>query len=130
MKKLLFVFPLLLAAPLYAANNSILEGYRAAAKQSVPGFTDFSATRGETLYKTKTGDLACATCHGASPKGLGKHVRTDKQIEPLAPSANAKRFTEYATVEKWFRRNCKDVLKRNCTAAEKGDFITYLLSVK
>lgn len=47
-----------------------------------------------------------------------------------AHAANGERLTDHAKVEKWFRRNCQDVLQRACTAQEKGDFITYLLSVK
>jgi hypothetical protein len=48
----------------------------------------------------------------------------------MAPAANAERFTDTAKVEKWFKRNCNDVLDRACTPQEKGDVITYLLTVK
>jgi hypothetical protein len=51
-------------------------------------------------------------------------------IEAMAPSVNPQRLTDAAKVEKWFGRNCKDVLERNCTAQEKGDYIQYLLSIK
>jgi hypothetical protein len=30
-------------------------------------------------------------------------------------------------VEKWFRRNCNDVLGRTCTPSEKADVMAYLL---
>jgi len=33
-------------------------------------------------------------------------------------------------VEKWFRRNCNDVLNRACTASEQGDVLAYLMTVK
>jgi len=33
-------------------------------------------------------------------------------------------------VDKWFRRNCKDVLSRECSAAEKADVMAYLISLK
>ena len=89
-----------------------------------------SATRGEAFYKAKTGKVSCASCHGDSPKAHGTHATTSKDILPLAPVANAERFTDAAKVEKWFKRNCNDVLKRACTANEKGDFIAYLVSVK
>jgi hypothetical protein len=49
-------------------------------------------------------------------------------LKPMAPAANPKRLTDAANVEKWFKRNCNDVLKRACTAQEKGDFMAYLLS--
>lgn len=127
-KLLLTALMLIFAFP--AAANPVQDGYRAAAKQENPGFKDFSAARGQTFYNAKSGELACASCHGDSPKAAGKHVKTGKDIQPLAPSANVQRFTDAAKVEKWFGRNCKDVLNRACSAQEKGDFIAYLLSVK
>ena len=36
------------------------------------------------------------------------------------------RFTDPAKTEKWFRRNCTEVLGRECSAAEKADFIQFL----
>jgi Domain of unknown function (DUF1924) len=130
MKKLLFYFALMVCLPIQVAANPILESYRAAAKQESPAFKDYSATRGEVFYRAKTGELACATCHGDSPKAHGKHATTGKDILPLAPSANPERFTDAAKVEKWFKRNCNEVLKRVCTAGEKSDFMAYVLSVK
>ncbi len=116
--------------PCASAANPIQDGYRAAARQENPAFKDFSADAGQKLYSTKVGDLACASCHTDSPKAAGKHVKTNKEILPLTPSTNPKRFTDAANVEKWFKRNCNDVLKRACTAQEKGDFMAYVLSVK
>lgn len=68
-----------------------------------------------------------ATCHGSDPTGAGKHAKTGKSIAALAPTANPERFSDAAKVEKWFRRNCKDVLSRECTALEKGDVMAFLL---
>jgi len=51
-------------------------------------------------------------------------------IQPLAPAANPQRFTDVAQVEKWFKRNCGDVLKRECTAQEKGDILAWLVTLK
>ena len=130
MRRLIIGSVLALPISLYAAANAILESYRAIALQESPGFKDFSATRGETFYKAKTAGVACATCHGISPKDEGKHATTGKAILPMAPSTNPQRFTDAAKVEKWFKRNCNDVLKRSCTAEEKGDFIAYMLSIK
>lgn len=91
----------------------------------------FSATRGESFFKTKHGsDWSCSTCHTDNPAAVGKHTETSKMIDPLAPSANAERFTDTKKVNKWFKRNCKDVLGRECTSQEKGDVLTYLLAVK
>lgn len=129
MKKLLIVFALLLPLQLHAGGNAVQDGYRAAAKQEGAGFKDFSATRGQALYAAKHGELACATCHGDTPKAHGKHAKTGKDILPLAPSANPERFRDAAKVEKWFKRNCAEVLNRACSAQEKGDFMAYMLSV-
>jgi hypothetical protein len=116
---------LALALPLAAAANPILDGYKAEIKGT------FTAAAGEKLYKTVgPTQLSCASCHTDSPKAAGKHAKTNKVIEPLAPSANPKRFTDVAQVEKWFKRNCNDALGRACTTQEKGDFMTYVLSVK
>lgn len=130
MKKMLFAMALSLSLPLYAGENPIQDSYRAAAKQENPAFKDFSATRGQAFYNAKPGEVACATCHGDSPKSHGKHAKTGKDILPLAPSANPERFADAAKVEKWFKRNCSDVLNRACSAQEKGDFMAYVLSVK
>ena len=95
-----------------------------------PGFQEFSATRGENFFKTKHNhNLSCSTCHTDNPAAQGKHSETDKIIKPLAPAANEERFTDMKKVAKWFKRNCNDVLDRECTAQEKGDVITYLLTV-
>jgi hypothetical protein len=51
----------------------------------------------------------------------GKHASTGKKITPLAPAFNAERFTDSAKADKWFWRNCKDVLSRECTAPEKAN---------
>ena len=120
-----------LALPLLAsAANPIQDSSRAQAKLDNPGFKDFSVAAGQKLYATKVGEFACASCHTDSPLAAGKHAKTNKDILPLSPSANPKRFTDVATVEKWFKRNCNDVLSRACTAQEKGDFMAYVLSVK
>ncbi len=116
--------------PVISFANPVQDSYRAAAKQENPAFKDFSAVAGRKLYSNKVGDLACASCHTDSPLAAGKHVKTNKEILPLAPAANPKRFSDLANVEKWFKRNCNDVLKRACTAQEKGDFMAYVLSVK
>lgn len=93
-----------------------------------------SATHGAALYRTEhpgrnAQPVSCASCHTANPKQAGR-TRVGKAIEPLAPAANPERFTDAAKVEKWFRRNCQDVLQRECSAQEKGDFVAWLSQVK
>lgn len=96
-----------------------------------PGSQGFSAARGETFFKTKHGgEWSCSSCHTDNPAAAGKHAKTGKPIDPLAPSVNAERFTSPKKVEKWFKRNCNDVLSRECTPQEKGDVLAYLLTVK
>jgi hypothetical protein len=89
-----------------------------------------SAQRGQKFYSTQAKDWSCATCHTANPKQNGMHAATNRSIQPMAPVANAERFTDPKKVEKWFLRNCKEVWSRECTAQEKADFIQYLSSVK
>ena len=98
---------------------------------TTPGFQGFSAARGEQFFKsTHSNDWSCASCHTQDPAALGKHAKTYKVIQPLAPAANAERFTDQAKVDKWFKRNCNDILDRACTPLEKGDVLTYLMSLK
>ena len=72
--------------------------------------------------------MNCTTCHGDDLSKAGKHHKTGKIIEPMAPSANAERFTDAKKIEKWFKRNCNDAWGRECTAQEKGDVLKFLLS--
>ena len=120
-------FVLLLFASLHAMAATpaeLLAGYSTQAGQPA------NVAKGEAFFKASHGqEWQCTSCHGKSPTVGGRHASTDKAIEPLAPAANAKRFTDSAKVEKWFRRNCKDVLARECTAAEKADVLAWLITL-
>lgn len=75
----------------------------------------------------KTGEQRrCSLCHSEDLRRMGKHAVTGKPIEPLAPSANPKRLTDVEHIEKWFARNCKWTLGRECTPQEKGDFLVMI----
>ena len=117
-----------LALPAWAQPTSAaaqLQRWEAAA--GAPG----QPARGKSLFTTRAGnDLSCASCHGAPSTAASRHASTGKRIEPLAPAFNAERFTDQAKVDKWLRRNCKDVFSRECTAPEKADVLAYLLSLK
>ena len=90
----------------------------------------FSEARGLAVWQTPgTQGRTCATCHGEDLRQAGKHATTQKPIEPMAPSANATRYTDAAKVEKWFLRNCKWTWGRECSAQEKGDLLQYLRSL-
>ena len=115
-----------LATPVHAAAPAdLLSGYAAQAGAAAV------AERGRALFTTRHGrEWSCSSCHGAIPTGTGRHAATGKAISPLAPAFNAERFTDSARVEKWFRRNCNDVMGRECTSAEKADVLAWLLTLK
>ncbi|MBK1723208.1 DUF1924 domain-containing protein [Thiocystis violacea] len=69
---------------------------------------------------------SCATCHGRDLTQAGRHAKTGKTIEPMAPSVNPQRLTDQKKVDKWLLRNCNWTLGRECSATEKADFIAYL----
>lgn len=90
-----------------------------------------STEKGRVFFSSRHGgEWSCASCHGTPPTGSGKHARTGKALAPLAPAFNPKAFTDQARVDKWFKRNCKDVLDRECIAVEKADVLAYLNSLK
>jgi len=107
--------------------NNVLDGYRS------QGASDFSAKSGDALWQKNFADPEnsskqrnCTSCHGEDLTRPGKHVKTGKVIEPLAPSVNKERLTDPKFIEKWFKRNCKWVMGRECTAQEKGDFLLFI----
>jgi hypothetical protein len=107
-----------------AIPQELLKGYEAQSGKASPA-------RGEQFFITKHGkEWSCATCHENPPNHDTKHVVTGKVIKPMSPNVNPERFVEPAKVEKWFRRNCGDVLDRECTAQEKADVLSWLMTVK
>ncbi len=127
----LFIALLLVSAPfaqavhasgVTGATEQLLEQYRAA------GAGPFSAEAGAQMWSQKFGtdSRSCTSCHTADLRSSGKHQRTGKAIQPLAPSANPRRLSETKKIEKWFKRNCKWTLDRTCTPQEKGDFLLFI----
>ncbi len=103
------------------------------ARYKSEGASGFDAERGKKDWnkqgKSEGGEtMSCGTCHGDDLSKAGKHHKTGKVIEPMAPSANAERLTDAKKIEKWFKRNCNDAWGRECTAQEKGDVLKFLLS--
>ena len=96
------------------------------------GASGFAPAKGESMWTrsfpdAKSGEQRrCSTCHHEDLRRSGKHAVTGKVIEPLAPSANPKRLTDAEHIEKWFSRNCKWTLGRECTPQEKGDFLVMI----
>lgn len=113
--------------------QQIGQTYAAEATARQASFTP-AARRGEELFRQRFSNNAkmpaCTSCHTDSPLNAGQHAITGKSIRPLAVVANAERFTDPAKVEKWFGRNCKEVVGRACTPAEKADFVTYMSEVR
>jgi len=114
------------------AQQPLLDYYAAIAKSSDAAFDGFSAERGKTLFTSKfPGGKAetpsCTTCHTDDPKKMGQ-TRAGKEIDPMAVSVSPQRYTDQEKAEKWFGRNCRNVLGRECTPTEKGDFITFMVS--
>lgn len=135
MKKMLILFGFVLSCGLMgeahaSGIDALLTQYRS------EGAGPFHAEQGkEFLNRVNQGGPnqegnSCASCHTQDPRQPGKHVKTGKPIEPLAPVKNPERLQDVAKVEKWFLRNCKGTLGRTCTPQEKGDFLTFLTSIQ
>jgi mono/diheme cytochrome c family protein len=129
MRSVFVAAAMVLAATAQAAQpGELLAGYEAAARRETPAFAGNSPSRGEQFFNARHGnEWSCASCHGASGAMQGKHAKTGKPIAPLSPAANPERFTEAAKAEKWFKRNCSDVLGRACSSAEKADVLAFLM---
>lgn len=92
-----------------------------------------SAERGRKVFTTRFGTQlgwSCSTCHTPDPTKPGTDDMSGKRIAPMAPAANPERFTDSSKVEHQFRVNCRDVVGRDCTAQEKLDVLTWLLSLR
>lgn len=116
-----------------APVQQIGQTYAAEAAAHQPGFTP-SAARGAELFRQRFAHSdkmpACTSCHTDNPLNAGQHVVTGKAIRPLAVAANGDRFSDPAKVEKWFARNCREVIGRLCTPAEKADFTAFMSEVR
>jgi cytochrome c553 len=108
-----------------------LDKYASAARAASPAFAGFSAARGKTLHTQafaggKPDTPACTSCHGNDTRGASRNP-AGKSIEAMALSASPSRYNDPAKVEKWFKRNCNEVLGRECTPLEKGDWLTFMI---
>ncbi len=86
----------------------------------------FSAEAGKLFWYKDNNGRSCTTCHTESLMARGRHERTGKIIEPMAPSVNPERLTKRKKINKWFLRNCKWTIGRECTIKEKGDILLWL----
>ena len=125
-KKIVLVLALLslIGVSVAASPQDLLKGYESQSGKA-------SQARGEQLFNAKHGkEWSCASCHETPPNHDTKHIVTGKLIKSLSPNSNPDRFTDQAKVEKWFKRNCNDVLGRECVAQEKADVLSWLMTVK
>ncbi len=100
-------------------------------KQS--SFQGFSVQRGEQIFTTehigkKGKKISCVSCHTSDFTQKGEHFFTGKAIEPLSRKTNPEAMTDVRNVQKWLRRNFKDVYNRLGTPKEQGDVLVYMLS--
>jgi len=115
-----------IAAPAYATTPAEQLAAYAAQSGQVP-----QVAKGQAFFTNKHGaEWSCASCHTSNPTVDGKHAKTEKRISPMAPAFNPDRFTDSAKTEKWLRRNCNDVVGRECSTSEKADVLAWLISLK
>lgn len=135
MREMLALLLAFAPAALAGTPTDLLGDYETQARREDAAFVGSSAERGGEFYRRSAsasgrGAASCASCHSPDPLLSGRHARTGKAIAPLAPAANPDRLTDPAKTEKWFGRNCRDVLGRECTAREKADFVRYLTDAR
>ncbi len=111
------------------------EQYAKHAQVANPGFKP-TAEAGRDFYTKKyerrkdNKEEACASCHTDNPLNKGKHVDTGKPIQPLSPVTNPQRFSDLQKVETKFKKHCNNIIGRDCTPAEKSNYVTYLMSLE
>ena len=125
-----------LTAALFCATGVVSTAHAGTPAELLSGYSAQAAAapqpnRGQQFFTQPHGrELSCSSCHGTVPTQAGEHAATGKSIGALAPAFNPERFTDTAKTEKWLRRNCNDVLGRECTAAEKADVLSWLMTLK
>ncbi|MES2181063.1 MAG: DUF1924 domain-containing protein [Pseudomonadota bacterium] len=141
MKKLNILLAALLGFTAFAAQADVANAvklekkYALFAKQANPEYSSPSAVDGKFFFNRKIKlangkEAACASCHTQNPADEGKHMVTGKPIKPLSPMVNYKRFSDVDKVEEQFTLHCNDIIGSDCTAAEKANYIAYLLTEK
>lgn len=141
MKKLSIVLAALLGLSAISAQASVANAkklviiYHTQAIAENKDFPGPSAEEGKVFFNNKVKaangkETACASCHTANPADNGKNIETGKTIKPLSPVVNEKRFADFDKVEAKFTQHCVDILGADCTAAQKANYISYVLTEK
>ncbi len=108
--------------------------YAVVAKTIDPNFKGFIPELGRNFFKReftlKGKQVSCSSCHTDNPANTGKHMVTGKPIKPLSPVVEKNRFSNVDKIEEKFVEHCNEIIGRDCTAVEKGNYIAYLLTVK
>ena len=129
MKNHIMILTVLVSIPLSfshaesTAVNNLLQDY------VIQGANTADAEQGKQLWEktfNNNGERSCASCHAKDLTQNGKHIKTNKDIKPMSPSTNPERLTDSKKVNKWFKRNCKWTLGRECTAQEKANFLVFI----
>jgi len=132
MKKHLLIAALVISIPAGFARAETAVVDRLLQDYASQGAASADAARGRAMWNEtfrREGEYpqrSCSSCHTQDLSRTGKHVKTNKEIKPMAPSVNPQRLSDARKVEKWFKRNCKWTLGRECTAREKADFLAYI----
>src|ERR1700677_563782 len=84
----------------------VLDFYASEAKAADPGFSGFSAERGEHLFRTnfstgKPDTPSCTTCHTTDARKAGQ-TRAGRHRLAVLASASLNRYSDQAKTEKWF----------------------------
>ena len=106
-----------------AQANQIDKQLQAYQKQ---GVLQVDTENGKRLWHSKNNERSCTSCHGDTPLSIGRHVKTRKTIQAMAPSVNSERYQDIKKIEKWFLRNCKWTFGRVCSVQEKADILAWL----
>ncbi len=121
--------------------RELVQRYSTIAKMEDAKYAGPSADEGRAFFnreviqfkgasKKSVKAISCATCHTSNPADIGKHIVTGKKIKPLSPIANPKRFDDIEKVENQFNKHCHEVVGSDCTAAEKANYIAFLIEDK
>lgn len=132
MKQKIILFISLSLLPLLTTAANVVE-QRLQTYQAT-GARDFNTASGQAMWDRQfvqpdgSKARACSSCHTTDLRQAGKQINTGKTIEAMSPAVNPQRLTDADKIEKWFGRNCKWTIGRECTPQEKGDFLKFIQS--